>query len=362
MAVHPQWPYNRTMRWTPDGHLYYRQLSSRGIDVYVIRVDMRTGERASAPRLVLPALPSGASFDVSQDGARLVYSGGAIRTQVHLFRFGPNGGEPLEHRTVTRGTARHIAPRLSPDGQHLAYIRKTGASQDIYVSMLDGSDARRVSVLYQWDRLFDLTWAPDGERLLVHAETGDGPELVVVTLSDGTAERLETNPPATVWMDWSPDGRFIAYGGGVGAYYVLHELGTGIERHLFREVEGQLLQAFFSPDGTQLLVNNLTPENLLVQAVDGAAPRQITSNTYWSRPVLWAGSTVYVLEPDGTISSVPDTGGALTPFAKVPVGCIWDGGTAMSSDAVYFACSVDEQRESDVWVVENFDPLRSSRD
>ena len=88
----------------------------------------------------------------------------------------------------------------------------------------------------------------------------------------------------------------------------------------------------------------------------------IASTKASAQSVAITGGTVYVVAPDGTILSVPDTGGALTPFAQVPVGCIWDGGATMSPDAVYFACSVDEQRESDVWVVENFDPLRSSRD
>jgi serine/threonine-protein kinase len=357
-SVSASWPLNRVLRWAATDRLYFRQLSGRGVDLHVVHIDLETGTALDEPRLILSGLPWGTSFDVSSDGTRLVYSGGSIRTQVRLFRFDTRtGGAPIEDRIVTRGTARHVTPRISPDAQRLAYVRKTRGSEDLYVMPLSGGEPERVSVLFEWRSISDLVWSPDGSRLAVHAETDGGPRLLIVSLSDSRVQDLETSARGVGSINWSPDGRFIARGVGDAGHYVLHELASKTDRRVFEDLNGELIHLLFSPDGTQILVNNIVPETIWAQSLQTGAPYLVTSKNPRSYPIHWSeDGTVYVLDPTGAILTVPSTGGTLEKFAEVPVQCIWEGWASMGPHAEYFACSWDERRESDVWVIDNFDP------
>jgi len=262
---------------------------------------------------------------------------------------------------MTRGTARHVAPRFSPDGRRLAYIRKTGRSEDIYIVPIAGGEARRVNVLYDWRQLVDLKWSPDGQQLAVFALTANGPKLVIVSVSDARVRELPTRPPRGTWFDWSPDGEWIAYGIH-GDGQVLHEVDTGEEREVFEELQGEKIQGVFSSDGTELLVNNfgLAQPGLWARRLDGGTARLVTANP-WPRtyPVRWSREgVIYLLGEDGTILTSDASGGTPRAFGRLPEAPIWEGWASMSidGDSLYLACAVDEPRESDVWVLDRVEP------
>jgi len=363
MSINRQWAGNRIMRWPSGDRVYYRQVSARGIDVYAVTIDPDSGSALGDPELTYSGLPPGATFDVALEGKRLVYSGGVIKTQIRLLRFDADrGGDPIEDRSITRGTARHVAPRFSPDGRRLAYIRKTGRSEDIYIVPIAGGEAKPVNVLYRWNQVVDLKWSPEGEELAVFALTQNGPKLVIVSLSDSRVRELPMLPLTGTWFDWSPDGRWIAYGTSGEATYVLHEVDTGEEREIFEELQGEKIQSVFSPDGTELLLNNigLAQPGLWAESLDGGAARLVTADasarTY---PVRWSREgIIYLLGPEGRIFTVDALGGSPREFGRIPEAPIWEGWASLSIDgeSLYLACAVDEPRESDVWVLDRIDP------
>ena len=331
------------------------------MDLYAVDIDVETGRAIGDPRLVYAGLPPGGTFDVAPGGRRIVYSGGVTRTQVRLFRFDPAVSGRIDSDTsLTGGTARHVAPRISPDGQRLAYVRKTGGSEDIYVLPLSGGDAERVSMLYQWNRLMDLHWGANSRELAVMAETDDGVEVVIVPL-EGAAlpRRLDMPTPRGTRFGWSPNGRWIAYGSNNDAEWVLFDPSTGEERVVFQEVDGELIRAIFSPDGTRLLAMNTAVDGLGLwsEGVDGGRALQVTQEGRgWAFPVSWAeDGTIYVLAPGGLVFTVNESGGRLQPFAQLPAECVAEGGASMSADAEYLVCSVNESSESDVWVLDIID-------
>ncbi len=359
LSLNRQWALHRIMRWPNGNRVYYRQLSARGVDLFATTIDLDSGKALGDPELLYSGLPPGATFDVARDGKRLVFSGGPVKTQIRLFRFdAERGGDPLEDRPITRGTARHVAPRFSPDGTKLAYIRKTGRSEDIYVVLVAGGEARPLRVLYSWDQLVDLKWSPDGRQIAVYALTRNGPKLALVSLPHSRVTELPTQPLRGTWFDWSPDGRWIAYGSQSEATYVLHQVETGEEREILEELQGEKIQSLFSADGTELLLNNIgvAQPGLWATSLDGGTPRLVTAEaglrTY---PVHWSrNGTIYLFGPEGTIFKLDASGGAPRKFGRIPEPPIWEGWASLwiDNEFIYLACAIDEPRESDVWVLD----------
>jgi len=117
----------------------------------------------------------------------------------------------LDHSTIlplTSGAGNDLSPRWSPDHTRIAFARDGDASSTgLWVMNADGSHGARV-----WPVFFgDLTWSPDGTRLLV--TSGD---TVRTVNADGSGAVdvgiMSTSPGTNCLLDpaWSPDGSTIA--------------------------------------------------------------------------------------------------------------------------------------------------------
>jgi Tol biopolymer transport system component len=85
---------------------------------------------------------------------------------------------------------------------------------DLFVVDVETAQLRQVSDLPGAESLrFD--WAPTGDRLVVAATLPTGPQLFVVSTSDGTSDPLTSEGQFDEVYDpaWSPSGEWIAFSG-----------------------------------------------------------------------------------------------------------------------------------------------------
>jgi dipeptidyl aminopeptidase/acylaminoacyl peptidase len=105
-------------------------------------------------------------------------------------------------------------PQLSPDGAHVLYVvtrprvGPDGYASDLFVIPAHGGPARRL--LQSNARLSRPRWAPDGRRVAVIQDRGDGPQVTVLDLESCRAHQL-TRGGAVTDLCWAPDGRTLAY-------------------------------------------------------------------------------------------------------------------------------------------------------
>jgi dipeptidyl aminopeptidase/acylaminoacyl peptidase len=109
------------------------------------------------------------------------------------------------------------APAVSPDGSLVAFTvtvpnpEKNTTNSDLWVVRADGSaPPRRLTSNEGADG--SPSFSPDGTRLAFVSKRGDGPpQLYLLPLSGGDAERITDLPVGVDDPKWFPDGASIAF-------------------------------------------------------------------------------------------------------------------------------------------------------
>jgi Tol biopolymer transport system component len=146
-------------------------------------------------------------------------------------------------------------PSWSPDGAYIAFVTVRPpdvTAQDLWVMDADGSNRRDLGLCPGVGRCGKLAWSPDGH----HVAYGQGNDLWVADLAEGTRERLvtggleEPNVPIGATgpgPTWSPDGKTLAFTCGVDLCVIAADGGNP-------RVIGPGLEApAWSPDGDLLV-------------------------------------------------------------------------------------------------------------
>jgi Tol biopolymer transport system component/DNA-binding winged helix-turn-helix (wHTH) protein len=154
---------------------------------------------------------------VSPDGKRTAFVWLADGKQAPgLWVQGAQDSAPKRISTVE---GEFSSPAWAPDGRSLAYIRFGGVHGEIWISSLDGTEARIISRLFPTRYGLQgrhLDWSPDGRTLAVDdTESISEPlGLFLVDVATGRKQRL-TTPDALSIGDtdprFSPDGRTVAF-------------------------------------------------------------------------------------------------------------------------------------------------------
>lgn len=182
---------------------------------------------------------------VAADGSRIVFLRNFMdiqhdRRRSTLWTTDPEG---KEMRPLTSGMAQNRSPRLSPDGNRLAYVSATDDGSEIFLRWLDSGHSTRLTQLPRSPA--DLAFSPDGRFLAFSMFVPEKSEPLV---------KLPEKPEGAEWAD---PPRAIS-------------------------------QMIYRGDGRGYLEEGYT--QLLVVPADGGTPRQVTHGPYHHRGgFAWSG-------------------------------------------------------------------------
>jgi Tol biopolymer transport system component len=199
---------------------------------------------ASCVLVLLLALVAAALLVILPARASATYSAAKPSGNVAFLSGGSGGGISVIHADYADfgGEVMHSTPpgtsvweyAWSPDATRLAYIDAKDGS--LWLVRPDGAGRRRLlagSTLAS----SDLSWSPDGKRIAI---TSSGPYakgtlnscaglmIYVVPIEGGPPRRLRGAASSCDGIAWSPRGNQIAYGD--GGIWVIHPDGTGRQR------------------------------------------------------------------------------------------------------------------------------------
>jgi eukaryotic-like serine/threonine-protein kinase len=288
-----------------------RLLFMRESELMAQSMDPTTGElRGQAERVAEDVLVDGtiwrAGFDASDTGLLAYAAGGLIPAQAAWYdRSGKEVG------TAGQGVFNLNSVRLSPDGTRLA-SEAGDANSEIWINELK----RQVNARLTFGAGASSTpvWSPDG-RWIAYGGTR-GKNNLYRKASNGMGEEellLEGNGLNRLPSDWSPDGKSLLFGVGdfasTGQIWTLPLEG---DRKPVSLVQGNFVAANgrFSPDGHWVAYNSTEsgrPEVYVMQFGGGAGKWQV-SGAGGVLPV-WRhdGKELFYWSLDNTLVSVPVT-------------------------------------------------------
>src|SRR5262249_12558924 len=129
-----------------------------------------------------------------------------------------------EKHAIDFGGVASTRAQLSPDGQRLAIVSWTDQEpfKPIKVAVYELATGKRQDIDARLSRDSNLTWSPDGKRLLVTSQTGTESAINIYDTATGrlsaslsTADQLGRREQWNSWATatrpvFSPDGRRVA--------------------------------------------------------------------------------------------------------------------------------------------------------
>jgi DNA-binding SARP family transcriptional activator/Tol biopolymer transport system component len=363
-------------QWSPSGDALYYYERENG--AWSIRKAMLSDPSQTPVALVTDlrlqseTAPHNLVFTTSSDATTLAY----VREQrwTNLW-----GVDSTGTRQITSDEEQRSGLTLSPDGTQLAYVRQSTSGTDIFSKPIAGGAEAQVT--FSGGEKWSPAWSPDQTEIAFGATMEDqGGKVWIVDVATGE-ERVvqETQLEGESWtaIHWAPSD-WILYWVRYTNFHLVDPSTTRMRpAPLFREPRFVLGNIAIDPNGEQVAVAKRviapkpgTPAGeyrwvLTVTSMRDGTERQLAADTTQWIPLGWSrdGQWVYVRDVDShlvggrRVAAVPVAGGPIRPIRTLPEGQIDD--VVLSSDGkqVFY---IQLEAESDVWLVEGFDPAAES--
>lgn len=176
-------------------------------------------------------------------------------------------------RQFTYGPVEHFHPAWSRDGRLLACTAAEKGIGRIVVMNVEGSEPKSITPADRSARW--PAWSPDGGKIAYYVEASL-PSIWVADLRSGDQVKLFDSGLTRTLLDWSPDGKEIAFVRGAG-----NELGIDVleaESGTVRRLLGSKLtpgEPRWSPDGKELLFSTHSPPGIAILNVADSSVVQV---------------------------------------------------------------------------------------
>ncbi len=216
---------------------------------------------------------------------------------------------PIRLRVLTH-SGNDSWPTASPDGKLVAFASDRDGRSRIWLRQMSSGDEVAVTAGVDVAPRF----SPDGTSLLFVRRREDGSDLFRVAAVGGEAKRLV---PDAVGGDWSPDGRHIAFVRGLSRTRWLVGVAAsngGEERQVSGEYPLPLGQPKWSPDGRWVATPRRaslagTPDSVLLLDVRGGGEQVLRLPGVGAISALgWTGTdTLLLAVPEGAAARTPSS-------------------------------------------------------
>lgn len=174
-------------------------------------------------------------------------------------------------------------PQISPDGSQIVYVRNfkdimaDANRSNLWIVNADGSKNRPLTTGNHSD--YAPRWSPDGTRLLYLSSKNGSPQMYLRWLEDGTEQKLTNYPKSPGGIQWSPDGKWIAFSMSVDAKDAsLTALPSPPKGAKWTEKPKYIDELNYRRDGAGYLA--AAYQHIFLMSADGGHPRQLTSGDF----------------------------------------------------------------------------------
>jgi Tol biopolymer transport system component len=276
-------------RWSPDGRrIFYRGRGS----IFSIPSNGGSVKTVLASREELYEATSGGGNNVSPDGKNVVFSGASnipkrsgqpSHVEVNIYTISIEGGQPKQITAFPWdpehpwwGQARF--PCWSSDGKMIAFIRdhlneNGNHVLDIFAVPSSGGEVRQISSESDCVAWAGIDWSPDGKTIAYYSTEH---ALRLLPIEGGPSKTLSDVVSINGHMElsWSPNGMKIAYSNKGKIYTIVveggrpTELKTGLDAEMY-----ETHNLAWSPDGKTIAFAATKDEPAELYLVENFLPR-----------------------------------------------------------------------------------------
>ncbi len=272
-------------------------------------------------------------------------------------------------RSYASTTRLERSPASSPVRPEIAYVTNRSGRQEVWLRSEDGAWERPVASTKDFGGeptllMGNVAFSPDGQRVAYQRRSTRGYHVWISPIAGGPPVRVVAGQGYQDNPTWSPDGDWMAFAVTVGEGFALHKVrvGAGSAPVSIKEPIVYPSAPQWSPRGDWITVE--TPDGFAVTSPDGANTRilleaSVTAHT-WSRD----GSAIYAIRlsddlhlllskidvETGEETHVADLG--LSPPVIDPIA-----GLTLAPDGKKLLMGL-RRLEGDLWLLEGFAPPR----
>ena len=190
--------------WAADGYIYFA--SERAGTRSIWRVPGVGGE----PQPVTNSTGRDDDPTVSRDGTRLVYANTRLETRF-IVRASTDGSRAEVYRSLSKASF----PKVSNDGRHIAFFRKSDPEEQLFLMDTDSWDSVQLTHTQGGERRIMPRWSHDDNTLYFYEVTADltNWSLQALPVEGGPAWLVFAEFPwlGNMDLEWDPNGERIVF-------------------------------------------------------------------------------------------------------------------------------------------------------
>ena len=288
-------------------------------------------------------------FSITRDNKKLCYTKNNDYSNLWNFTFDERT-KLFQPKKITEGTDYYQEPEISSDGKYIAFIYK----DNIFKISVNGDSIKQLTFLNT--SCYSPSWSPNGKEIAFVS----GSNLVKVS-SEGGTPTIFKNTIVGGNAFWISDVEIFYHKPGKRNFYIFNPVTQENKLLVSNDSVGWILHPRLSDDNESMAVYwNRRPSAgiWIISLKDSSQKLLLNGENYplkWSKDSNWIYSINISKTPPEILMVNANTG--LTKFiSTLPSNKVeLNNEVDITPDGKTIVCAIEETN-SDVWMIENFDP------